>query len=173
MGTSQVCVFYKVDFLSRKPNIMPAVQSTLAACLPEGYGYVIFTAVGSTFVNMWMAINVGKARKKHGVQYPLMYSPDNNEFNCVQRAHQNTLEGYPTFLLLLMTGGLQYPKISAGAGVVYLLGRIMYARGYYTGDPAKRSRGGFAYLGLLTLLGSSLTFAANQLGWCENCSWCK
>ena len=44
------------------------VQSRLAACLPEGYGYVIFTAVGSTFVNMWMAINVGKARKKYEIK---------------------------------------------------------------------------------------------------------
>ena len=42
--------------------------SKIAESLPEGFGYVIFTAVGSQFVNMWMAINVGKARKKYEVE---------------------------------------------------------------------------------------------------------
>lgn len=136
--------------------------------LPEEYGYVIFTAVGSTFVNMWMAINVGKARKQYGIKYPIMYSDENggdNVYNCIQRVHQNTLEGYPQFLMLLFIGGLQYPKISAVAGLVYYLGRIAYAKGYYTGDPTKRKYGAFSYIGLLTLLGNTVSFAAHQLKW--------
>lgn len=35
--------------------------------LPEGYGYVVLAGTGSVFVNMWMAINVGRARKKFEV----------------------------------------------------------------------------------------------------------
>jgi len=54
------------------------------------------------------------------------------------RAHQNTLENYPTFLLLLFLGGLEMPLFSAVAGVIYLAGRVSYAKGYYTGDPKKR-----------------------------------
>ena len=36
--------------------------------LPEGYGYVVMTGIGSSLVNVWMSINVGKARKKYGVK---------------------------------------------------------------------------------------------------------
>ena len=45
-----------------------AGMSKFVESLPEGYGYVIFSAVGSQFVAMWMAINVGKARKKYEVE---------------------------------------------------------------------------------------------------------
>ena len=43
-------------------------MSKIVESFPEGYGYVIFSAVGSQFVNMWMAINVGRARKKYEVE---------------------------------------------------------------------------------------------------------
>merc|ERR1711976_949478 len=142
-----------------------AVQSKIMEMLPEGYGYVVFTAVGSTFVNMWMAINVGRARKRLDVKNPIMYSPDNNEFNCIQRAHQHTLEGHPTFLMLLFIGGLQYPKISAAVGHVYLLSCIAFALGYYTGDPDKRAWGSFGHIAELLMLGCAISFGAHQLGW--------
>nr|CAD7454260.1 unnamed protein product [Timema tahoe] len=130
--------------------------------VPSSYGYVVLVAASSTFVIMWKAIQlanalvvlssaaedgeievrisvgtdrkaVGKARKKYNIQYPTMYSPDNVQFNCVQRAHQNTLENYPQFLTLLLLGGLEWPIVSAVGGAVWLLGRIVYAQGYYTG----------------------------------------
>jgi len=137
--------------------------SKIAELLPEGYGYVIVVAVDSIFVNMWMERNVGVARKKYNITYPTMYSPDNNTFNCIQRAHQHTLELHPTFLTLLLIGGLQHPKLAIGAGTFYLLGRIVFAKGYYSGDPNNRRKGDFGMLGLLALLGSTLCFAAHQL----------
>lgn len=82
--------------------------------------------------------------------------PKKNVFNCTQRAHQNTLEMLPIYNTLLLVGGLKYPEISAAAGAVFLLGRIAFVSGYTTGDPAKRMRGAFGYLGLITLLGTSL-----------------
>lgn len=142
-----------------------AVNSKLLEVLPADYGYVVFTAVGSVFVNMWLAMNVMKARKEHNVKFPTLYSPDNDKFNCVQRAHQNTLEGYPQFLILLVFGGLQYPRITAGAGALFLLSRIAYALGYYTGDPEKRRWGAFGYIGYFCLLGNTISFAAHQLKW--------
>jgi hypothetical protein len=45
-----------------------AVYSKIMDVLPEHYGYVLFPAVGSVFVNMWMAMNVGKARTKFGIE---------------------------------------------------------------------------------------------------------
>lgn len=47
---------------------MPCAQSKLLECLPCGYGYVVLTATGSVFVNMWLALNVVQARKKFKVE---------------------------------------------------------------------------------------------------------
>ncbi|XP_023725149.1 microsomal glutathione S-transferase 3-like [Cryptotermes secundus] len=131
-------------------------NTPITITIPKEYGYCILVAVGSAFVVTWKAMQVGKARKKFNIPYPTMYSPDNVQFNCIQRAHQNTLENYPQFLVLLLLGGLEWPVVSAGAGIVYLAGRIAYAQGYYTGDPKKRMRGGFGLLGLLPLLGATV-----------------
>jgi len=144
--------------------------SKIAELLPEGYGYVIVVAVDSLFVNMWLARNVGAARKKYNIPYPIMYSPENNTFNCIQRAHQQTLELHPTFLTLLLIGGLQHPKLAIGAGIFYLIGRVVFAKGYYSGEPKNRSNGSFGMLGMLALLGSSLCFAAHQVG-CHLPEW--
>jgi glutathione S-transferase len=54
-------------------------------------------------------------------------------------------------------GGIRYPIISAVGGVTWLAGRVAYALGYSTGDPALRRRGYFHYFGLLTLLGAAFT----------------
>lgn len=43
------------------------------ATLPPQYAAVMMTAVVNWFVLMWMAMQVGSARKEHGVKYPLLY----------------------------------------------------------------------------------------------------
>lgn len=139
--------------------------SKIVEDLPEHYGYVVLVGAGSTFLNMWMGINVGMARKKYEVPYPTMYSQDNKMFNCIQRAHQNTLESHPTFLMLLLVGGLQYPKACAGFGLVYIISRIAYAKGYYTGEPDNRRWGAFGHLAELGMLGAVLGLAVRQLKW--------
>ena len=44
----------------------------------------------------------------------------------IQRGHQNTLEMYPEFLLMLSLGSIRYPVISSIGGVIWLLGRIVF-----------------------------------------------
>jgi len=134
--------------------------SKVAEILPSGYGCVIMTGVTSIFVNGYFASKVMKARKAFDVAYPTMYT-DNKEFNCVQRAHQNFLETYPQFMMLLFIGGLQFPTLTAAGGMIYLAGRIVYAHGYYSGDPSKRMRGAFGYAGLLVMLGSTICAACH------------
>jgi len=136
----------------------------LQVFVPSEYGYVILVGVASAFMCTWKSLQVGKARKKYKVNYPTMYSPDNDMFNCVQRAHQNTLEVLPQFLMVLLIGGARYPIISSLAGLIWIAGRIAYAKGYYTGDPKKRMKGSFGYIGLFTLLGTTVATALNIIG---------
>eukprot|EP01027_Heterolobosea_sp_BB2_P000098 GEZU01000154.1.p2 GENE.GEZU01000154.1~~GEZU01000154.1.p2 ORF type:complete len:138 (+),score=46.99 GEZU01000154.1:93-506(+) len=126
--------------------------------VPEQYGYVVLTAVASVFLLQYLGIKVGMARKKFNVKYPTMYDDSKPHFNCYQRAHQNTLENYTQFVMLLLLGGLQYPLVATAAGILYIISRVVYAHGYYTGDPDKRNRGAFGYIGLLTLIGCAIAF---------------
>jgi len=131
--------------------------------LPEDYGYVILTGIGSIFMAMWKGIKVGQARKKYNVQYPDMYSNEHKTFNCIQRAHQNTLENLPQFLFLLTMAGFSHPRIAAAAGWIWIGGRIAYGIGYSTGEPKSRMKGAFGYIGLLGLLGCAIHTAIEHV----------
>lgn len=133
--------------------------------VPAEYGYCVLVAVFSIFMLMWKAMKVGGARKEFKVGYPTMYHKTNDHFNCYQRAHQNTLENYPQFLILLLLGGLYNPIVSAAGGVIWCVGRIVYALGYYSGDPKKRINGSFAYIGLCAMLYCTVRLATGMLGW--------
>lgn len=106
---------------------------------------------------MYMAFVVIKARKKFSVKYPQMYADESNknaaEFNCIQRAHQNSLENLASFYAFLGLAGFRYPISGAVAGAAYLLGRIAYFMGYCGGGPQGRHRGGFLHLGMFALVG--------------------
>lgn len=80
-------------------------------------------------------------------------------FNCYQRVHQNTLEGYASFLATLMIAGLQYPVAAAWLGSVWCLGRIMYYIGYTSGQPARRQLGVFGHIGEIGLFGLTIKMA--------------
>lgn len=87
---------------------------------------------------LYNVANVSLARKKYGVEYPNLYADkdnkNSNEFNSVQRAHQNTLESYAIVMLQMILNGLVYPKTSAGLGFVWVIGRIVYGYGYKNGN---------------------------------------
>ena len=80
--------------------------------LTREHGYVVLASSGAFLLNMYLSVKVMQARKKFNVAYPAMYSDKEETFNCVQRAHQNTLEGIPFYLSLLWTGGLRHPLVS-------------------------------------------------------------
>lgn len=104
-------------------------------------------------------LQVGKARRKYRVFYPMMYADESENkdakaFNCVQRGHQNCVEFMPQFLVLLLLGGLQYARVAAFLGFSYTVFRLQYFRGYSTGNAAARYQAGgrfhwFAFFGLL------------------------
>jgi len=130
---------------------------------PSGYGFVVLTAVGSVMMVTWKSMKVGIARDEFKIPYPYIYASDNIAFNCVLRAHQNTMENYPQFLLMLMIGGLEMPYFCAVGGWIWIFGRIMYAKGYYTGDPNKRARGNMSVIGMVMLIAATVKFAIKHI----------
>ncbi|KAB2611912.1 microsomal glutathione S-transferase 3-like [Pyrus ussuriensis x Pyrus communis] len=137
--------------------------------LPKEYGYVILAVVLYTFLNFWMAAQVGRARKRYKVPYPTMYaseseSKDAKVFNCVQRGHQNSLEMMPMFFVLLVLGGLKHPCISAALGFLFTFTRYFYFKGYATGDPMKRlAIGKYGFLAIFGLIGCTISFGISLL----------
>jgi glutathione S-transferase len=72
---------------------------------------------------------VAKARSQLGVQAPAMTGPE--AFNRLQRVHLNTGERLVLFVpLLWMAAQFWNPLWVAGAGALFLLGRVLYWRGY-------------------------------------------
>ncbi|XP_071819081.1 glutathione S-transferase 3, mitochondrial-like [Apostichopus japonicus] len=132
--------------------------------IPDEYGYVIAVLPLTFIVFFFLAEMVVYARKKFDVPYPTMYSEKSKQFNCYQRAHQNALETLPFFIVFLLLGGLQYPVASSIAGVVWCVGRLIYAVGYYTGDAGKRAPGSIlGFLALFVLFGSTISLALHVL----------
>ena len=117
-------------------------------------------------MNIGLAINVAMARKKYNVQYPNLYAPpdtnkkDAEAFNCIQRAHQNTLESYSVVMLQMMAAGLRYPLTSAFCGFMWVLGRVVYGYGYSVGGPKGRMAGGIiSHFGDIPLIFTVLKIA--------------
>ena len=135
--------------------------------LPKDFSYVMFCIVYTVIMNIYLTMQVGKARKEYEVKYPAMYSDKSNIFNCIQRAHQNTLEQYPIFLVSLLVVGFALPRYAAICGAIWVTSRFSYAWGYYTGDPAKRSNGAYGYLGNFGLLFGLIYVALGQCGCCD------
>jgi glutathione S-transferase len=75
------------------------------------------------------AMQVGRARMRHGVKPPLMSGPP--AFERAMRVQQNTLEQIVVFLPAFWLAVLFSNATAASAlGAVWVLGRVLYAVGY-------------------------------------------
>lgn len=114
-------------------------------------GLVTVLALALYFV---LTINVGRARAKYGVPVPNMSG--NPDFERVVRVHYNTLEQLVFFLPLLWIFSLYIDPIWGSAiGVFWVIGRGLYAKGYY--QATEKRAPGFAIAslsGMILLLGS-------------------
>jgi len=164
---------FATTHLTKKPTGAPSrvvrrkspvvVAASVVPVSPE-FGYVVLTASASAILTQWQMIQVAFQRKRSGVKYPKVYEDaDDSVFNCYQRAHQNTLESYPAFLTLLLIGGFGYPITSSVCGMVWVIGRVVYSLGYYTGNPINRMKGAFHNFGLWGLLITCIVYGIQQV----------
>ncbi len=87
----------------------------------------------------WLAVLVGKSRGETGIHAPTCTGDE--KFERVFRVQQNTLEQLIIFFPALWVFGYYVSAtIGAALGVMFLIGRIMYARGYVQ-HPDKRGPG--------------------------------
>jgi uncharacterized membrane protein YecN with MAPEG domain len=97
---------------------------------------VTLAALGLTF---GLSGLVGMMRQKHGVDAPA--STGHPEFERANRVHYNTIEQLVLFLpLLWLATSVIGDTGAAGIGVIWIVGRLVYARAYQR-DPAKRGPG--------------------------------
>ncbi|MFZ0887261.1 MAG: MAPEG family protein [Candidatus Binataceae bacterium] len=92
---------------------------------------------------------VGRARVKYGVEAPA--TTGNPIFERYFRVHQNTLEALIVFIPSLWIFGIFVNPIAAASlGMLFIVARIFYVRGYLQ-DPKKRA------------LGAGVTFVTNGI----------
>lgn len=102
----------------------------------------------------WLTFNVGRARARFKIDAPAMDGPP--AFLSVLRVHANTVEQLVLFLPALWLCAVFYSdRFAALCAAAWLVGRVLYALGYYR-DPAKRGPGfGIALLATVVLIGAT------------------
>ncbi len=105
---------------------------------------------------------VGAARARFGVKAPA--STGNEIFERYFRVQQNTLEQLVVLLPgLYLFSRYNNPIWAAALGVVYLVGREVYAASYVR-DPAKRGAGfGLTFLPIVALIAGGLIGAIRHV----------
>jgi glutathione S-transferase len=89
-------------------------------------------------------------------------------FNNYQRAHYNYIEGITLIATVTLVSGLWYPRFAVIAGIIYMIGRELYAFGYRTGGAKARTIGIIPLdLSLFALIGAAFYGAFNAGGGVE------
>ena len=114
-------------------------------------------------VYLVVSLNVGRARVKYQVKPPAVTGDPN--FERVLRVQQNTLEQLVAFLPGLWLFAIYVsPAWGAGLGAIWVLGRVLYAWGYYQAAEKRGPGFGLSFLSaLILLLGGLIGIILNLL----------
>lgn len=105
----------------------------------QSHAYVAIVTLLALLTYFWMGLQVGRARGKSGIQAPAMTGDPVLERTI--RAHYNTLEWLPLFLIPMWLFAIYWNDlVAAGVGVIWIIGRVLYQLGYVA-DPGKRELG--------------------------------
>jgi len=156
----------------------------------QSYGWNIIIAALMGFQVIFQGMSIGSIRKKlftasffktnfpefEQDNYPQGGYPDMGNgrfsdklslkdwttFNNYQRAHYNYVEGIASVITLELLSGLFFPRFAVLFGLIYIVGREIYARGY-RGSGAKGRMYGALFLdvALVALFGATLYGAYN------------
>ena len=113
--------------------------------------YPALVTLLALFVYLWILLRAGSARSKHDIKAPAITG--HPEFERKLRVQQNSLELLIMFIPSLWIFSLTIQVlVGAALGLIFVLGRIIYAISY-PADPAKRSLGfGLSIIPILILM---------------------
>ena len=95
------------------------------------YPFTISVTLLTLLVYHWVMLRSGMARVKFKVDAPSTDGPD--DYRRIYRAHVNMLEHMASFLPAMWMFAVVVSDVwAASIGLVWVLGRIGYAVGYYT-----------------------------------------
>jgi uncharacterized membrane protein YecN with MAPEG domain len=120
----------------------------------QPHSWVAIVTLVALLVYVWMAARIAVARRKAGIHPPAMTGDPILERHI--RVQANTLEWLALFLPSLWLFAIYWSDLVAALlGVVWIVGRIVYALGYVA-DPGKRELG----FGIQALATAALLFGA-------------
>ena len=124
--------------------------------------WVMLVTVLALVLFFVVTINVGRARVKSGIKPPQMSGDP--EFERAVRVQQNTLEQLVLFLPALWIFAIVVsPMYAAGLGAVWLVGRVLYAWGYYQAAEKRGPGFGISSLAAIVLILGSLIGVVLQI----------
>jgi glutathione S-transferase len=117
--------------------------------------YTSLVTLASVLFYFWLAIEVGRARVQYKVAAPA--TTGNPDFERLYRIQMNTLEWLPIYLPCLWLFAFYVSDLGAALlGLLWIVGRFLYRRGYREA-PEKRTLGfGVQALAVAVLLFGSL-----------------
>lgn len=120
----------------------------------EQYPWTALVTLLALVTYLYMGLRVGGARAKYKVAAPAITGDPMFERHF--RVHMNTLEWLPLFLApLWLFASYWGDQLAAGAGAVWIVGRLIYMAAYVK-DPGTRSAG----FGIQALVCLALTVGA-------------
>lgn len=109
----------------------------------------VLVTLAALLLYVWTGTQVSNARRKYNVAAPA--TTGNPDFERVFRVQMNTLEWLPIFLVCLWLFTSYWDaRVAALLGVVWIVGRVMYAQGY--AKAADQRSMGFLVQGIAVLL---------------------
>jgi glutathione S-transferase len=117
----------------------------------QGFEYTALVSLLALLVYIWTSLKVGGARAKYKTPAPATSGPP--EFERAFRVQMNTLEQIVLFLpVLWLFAAVWGDKTAAVIGVIWPIGRIIYARAYYVAAEKRGPGFGLTFLPSIVLL---------------------
>jgi MAPEG family len=103
------------------------------------YGFLVVGSARSKYMDLAKKDGEPDVEERYGL--PNLYAQGATKhvraFNSVQRSHQQIMESYPGYLLMALLAAVYFPVLAAINCALWLYSRMVWTRGYATGENPK------------------------------------